>query len=294
MKIGCFVESYNFRNAREVAALYKFKEAAHRLGYGFDFIRKRDLNSITSASYSAIFIRAYTMVGNSAYLVARMAELKGIPVIDDSSSILTCCDKIHQYKLFLRNNVAIPKTKVYLKNGWSIKEIEECFSELNKPIVIKAPHSSFSKQVDRAYTVEEFLRIAKNYSKHAAMLLLQQYIETKFDWRIGVLNCKPIYACKYIFPEGNWKMLSKKYSKQAECSVEAVPISNVPRIVLKEAVKAARAIGTGLYGVDVKHLNGSVYVIEANDNPTIESGFEDACNPELYEQIIEHLSPSKA
>ncbi|MEM2933783.1 MAG: RimK family alpha-L-glutamate ligase [Methanocellales archaeon] len=294
-RIGCFVESYNFANAGEVTALYKFKEAARNLGYDLKFIRKRDLDRI--ASYRAVFIRAYTMVGNSAYLAARMAELKGIPVIDDSRSILTCCDKIHQHILFLRNNVAIPRTKLYRVNGCCFKEIEECFSELGKPIVIKAPHSSFSKQVARAYSVEDFLRIVKSYSRYASMVLLQQYIETKFDWRIGVLNGKPIYACKYIFPEGSWKMLSKKYSKQAECTVEGVSVSNVPKKVLKEAIKAARTMGRGLYGVDVKQLNGRVYVIEVNENPTIESGYEDTCNPELYEQIIEYLlslSPAKA
>ncbi len=290
-RIGCFVESYNFAKRAEVAALHKFKDAAHRSGYEFEFIGKKDLNRM--ASYSAIFIRAYTMVGNSAYLAARMAELKGIPVIDDSHSILTCCDKIHQHILFHRNNVAVPRTRVYRVNN-SLKEIEKCFSELGRPVVIKAPHSSFSKHVERAYTIEDFQRIVKSYSRQTSMVLLQQFIETKFDWRIGVLNGKPIYACRYIFPEGNWKMLSKKYSKQAECDVEAVPVSNVPNRVLKESIKAAKAVGNGLYGADVKQLNGSVYVIEVNDNPTIESGCEDVCNPELYEQIIEYLLlPSK-
>lgn len=286
-KIGCFVESYNFSNSDEVAALNKFREAAHHLGHSFDFLRKKDLEKISS--YDAIFIRAYTMVGNSAFLVSRIAESEGIPVIDDSRSILTCCDKIHLHKLFLRNGVAIPKSLIYAVNGYKPEEIEDYFSKLGKPLVIKAPHSSFSKRVEKACTTEDFARIVKSYSRQTSMVLVQEFIATEFDWRIGILNNKPIYACKYIFPKGSWKMVGEKYSKQAECDVEAVPVSDVPRKVMREALKAARAVGHGLYGVDVKQLNGSVFVIEVNDNPTIESGQEDSHSPRLYEQIIEYL-----
>ncbi len=285
-KIGCFVESYNFVNSDEVEALNKFRDAANQLGHNFDFIRKKDLDKIKN--YDALFIRAYTMVGNSAYLAARMAETEGIPVIDDSSSILTCCDKVHLHKLFLKKRVAVPETLIYQVNGYKRQEIEEYFSELGSPLVIKAPHSSFSKRVEKACTIGDFIRIVKRYSRQTSMVLVQEFIKTEFDWRVGVLNRKPLYACRYIFPKGSWKMMGK-YSKQAECDVEAVPISRVPKHVLKEALKAASAVGKGLYGVDVKRLNGSVLVIEVNDNPTLESNQEDRCSPMLYTQIIEHL-----
>ena len=41
---------------------------------------------------------------------------------------------------------------------------------------------------------------------------------------------------------------------------------------LEIGLKAAKSIGNGLYGVDLKEANGGVYVIEVNDNPSSESG----------------------
>ena len=42
------------------------------------------------------------------------------------------------------------------------------------------------------------------------------------------------------------------------------------------AVRAARLIGRGLYGVDIKSNERGVFVIEVNDNPTLVHEVEDA------------------
>jgi glutathione synthase/RimK-type ligase-like ATP-grasp enzyme len=62
----------------------------------------------------------------------------------------------------------------------------------------------------------------------------------------------------------------------------------VPPQVIKLGIDAANAIGSGLYGVDIKNNNGDAYVIEVNDNPSIESG-EDDCYPRVFEQIVSYL-----
>ena len=40
--------------------------------------------------------------------------------------------------------------------------------------------------------------------------------------------------------------------------------------------KAARCIGDGLYGVDLKETKDGVFVIEVNDNPNLDHGWEDS------------------
>ncbi len=67
-----------------------------------------------------------------------------------------------------------------------------------------------------------------------------------------------------------------------------MPEEAVPPSVIRLGIDAANAIGNGLYGVDVKNSNGDACVIEVNDNPSLESG-EDACYPQIYEQIVEYL-----
>ena len=55
-------------------------------------------------------------------------------------------------------------------------------------------------------------------------------------------------------------------------------------------MKAANAIGNGFYGVDIKQRGESVYVIEVNDNPNMDSGVEDVIlGDAIYQQIIEEL-----
>jgi len=55
-----------------------------------------------------------------------------------------------------------------------------------------------------------------------------------------------------------------------------VALDDAPREAVRVAVRAARLIGDGLYGVDVKEYAGRFLVMEVNDNPNIESGCEDA------------------
>ncbi len=67
-----------------------------------------------------------------------------------------------------------------------------------------------------------------------------------------------------------------------------MPIEVAPRKAVQIALKAANLIGDGLYGVDVKESNGNFYVIEVNDNPNIDAGFEDAVlKDDLYRRIMQ-------
>jgi glutathione synthase/RimK-type ligase-like ATP-grasp enzyme len=53
-------------------------------------------------------------------------------------------------------------------------------------------------------------------------------------------------------------------------------------------VRAAALMGDGLYGVDIKQAGRRSYVIEINDNPTIDHGYEDKLlRQELYERIMQ-------
>jgi glutathione synthase/RimK-type ligase-like ATP-grasp enzyme len=57
--------------------------------------------------------------------------------------------------------------------------------------------------------------------------------------------------------------------------------------VLKTAIRVANLIGDGLYGVDIKELNGRAHVMEINDNPNVDAGIEDQIlGDELYMRIM--------
>jgi glutathione synthase/RimK-type ligase-like ATP-grasp enzyme len=58
--------------------------------------------------------------------------------------------------------------------------------------------------------------------------------------------------------------------------------------VVETAVKAANLMGDGLYGVDLKQTERGIYVIEINDNPDVNIGWEDAAGgDQVWERIVQ-------
>jgi len=52
-------------------------------------------------------------------------------------------------------------------------------------------------------------------------------------------------------------------------------------------LKSAKLMGKGLYGIDIKVINGEPMVIEINDNPNIDFGVEDRFyGDSVYIQIL--------
>jgi glutathione synthase/RimK-type ligase-like ATP-grasp enzyme len=89
---------------------------------------------------------------------------------------------------------------------------------------------------------------------------------------------------------GHWQIYNHASSKESSGGFDTLPTFEVPKSVLDAAIKASGIIGKGLYGVDIKQANGKVYVIEVNDNPSIESKIEDKyLGKELYMIIMQEF-----
>ena len=112
---------------------------------------------------------------------------------------------------------------------------------------------------------------------------------TDFDWRVGILDNKPLFVCKYMMSTGHWQIYDHGGEEnQAESGgFETLAVEDAPKKVVKTALRAARLIGDGLYGVDLKETRGGVFVIEVNDNPSIDGDVEDkVLGMELYRRIM--------
>src|SRR5690606_2637738 len=100
---------------------------------------------------------------------------------------------------------------------------------------------------------------------------------------------RPIYACKYFMAGEHWQVIARDEAgkNRGEGDSVAVPLDRVPKAIVKTALRAANLIGTGLYGVDLKEIDEQPYVIEVNDNPSIDAGYEDELlGDELYHTIM--------
>lgn len=257
------------------------------MGHTAEFIFPVDIKKIPKLD--ALFIRANTDPMNTTYVAARMAQMYGIPVIDDPSSIKICADKINMYMHLMKKKVSIPRTRFLKKKELDLHLAEDLFEELGMPLVLKEPSTSFSVRVEKVSTATELLRVAKRFFKLSDWIVVQEYIESRFDWRIGVLDGDLLYACRYIIPSETFKIQASVNGHIVYCDVESVPADQVPPEVIDMGKAAGNAIGKGLYGVDIKESNGKLYVIEVNDNPSLEGG-EDAHYPEMFRKIISYLT----
>ena len=289
-RIACFVERYNFSDPREARALDNFRRASEERGHSFDFMFREDMSGISK--YDAMFIRATTDPLFTAYVVSRTAAELGLKVVDDPESIQICGNKIHLYDLFEKHDVARIPTVFVSKDELHHKRFIEVFRTLGKPVVVKAPYTSFSRYVEKVACETSFRDVAKRFLRKSDMLAVQAFMPTSFDWRVGVLNREVLYVCKYMMPKGRWKHGAKLRGKPTFVWGRTFSLrrENAPAALKDLALKACNIIGSGLYGVDIKELaDGSYVVVEVNDNPSIYAGYEDSRNKDLYGKIIEYL-----
>ncbi len=264
-------------------AIKRFIKAAERQGIMAETIGRRDLSRLVE--YDALFIRATTSVNHYTYRFARTAQAEGLVVMDDPDSILRCTNKVYLSQLLSTHKLPMPPTRILTKADMG-KE-QALIDELGLPVVLKIPDGSFSVGVKKANTLDELKVILKEMFQGSALLLAQGFLYTEFDWRIGVLNGQPLYACRYYMVKNHWQIYNHSGSGSSSGGFDAMATFEVPKVVLKAAVDACKLIGDGFYGVDIKQDGRKVYIIEVNDNPSVDSAVEDQyLGAELYNAVM--------
>ena len=287
MRIACFVEAYNFLDKSERKALSKFESTAEAMGHEFEFIYKEQISQINK--YDALFIRATTDPSNAAYIVSRLAEQAGLRVIDDPHSIRTCSNKAILHDIFLRNKIPSPGSLLFM-GDYSREALDNIFGTLGFPVIIKTPYTRFSSHVEKAENEAEFIEISRHLLRKSRVLVLQEYVHSDFDWRVGVLKNEILYLCKYCIPRGGWKVKSKINGRYVWGETIALPRDSISPELKDICISLSRCVGDSLYGLDVKETNDGYRVIEINDNPSIYAGNEDKVNTDIYEKIINALA----
>jgi glutathione synthase/RimK-type ligase-like ATP-grasp enzyme len=272
----------------DAGALKRFVGAGRDLSMDVTLIEKKDFARL--AEFDALFIRETTAINHHTYLFAKKAESEGMVVIDDAMSILRCTNKVYLADLLRLHDIPTPRTFA-LQRG-DIGDIGAIEGEIGYPMVMKIPDGAFSRGVTKVANAAEFQQTAQALLAQSALILVQEYMYTEFDWRIGVLNRQAIFASKYFMSKNHWQIAKRDAGGQAEFgAARAVPLDEVPPALLAYAVAEANLIGDGLYGVDMKMTARGPVVIEVNDNPNIDAGNEDSLlGEELYRIVLRDLA----
>jgi len=263
-------------------AIKKFVSAAESMGFNTEIIGRDDYGTI--AEFDALFIRETTNVNHHTYRFARRAKAEGLVVVDDPESILKCSNKVYLAELLDHYNIPTPKTCILHKDNY-----EAVLSDIGVPCVLKQPDSAFSQGVLRVDTEEQFTCESDRLLSKSDLVVVQEYMPTEFDWRVGVFDGKPLFVCKYFMARNHWQIIKRDSAgHKFEGGFETLPVELAPRQVVRTALKASALIGDGLYGVDIKQIGKACYVMEVNDNPNVDAGIEDqVVKNALYDRIME-------
>ncbi len=261
-------------------AIQRFERAGEELGFNVERIGPDEIGRL--AEFDALLIRVTTSVNHFTFRFARRAAAEGLVVIDDPDSILKCTNKVYLAELLQRNQVAAPKTMLVHRDN--ADQIER---ELGLPVVLKQPDSAFSIGVVKVHEPAELAEAVAQLLKSSDLIVAQEYLPTAYDWRVGLIDGRPLYVCRYHMARGHWQIIRREGEAKHEGHADTISVGEAPEAVVQTAIKAAGLIGNGLYGVDLKEVDGKIVVIEVNDNPSIDAGVEDAVlRQALYREIL--------
>ncbi|HEX6558010.1 MAG TPA: glutamate-cysteine ligase family protein [Longimicrobiales bacterium] len=261
----------------------RLERVAARMNVHVARLGLQDLRKLSE--YDALFVRSHTGVTHPAFQFAVRAEAFGMPVVDATQSTIRCTNKVFIEELLSREGIPTPRTQI-ITSGTKWRQIEQ----LGFPFVLKLPDGDFSAAVHKITSRDDFERYAGGMFRRSPLLIAQEWLPTEFDWRIGVLNRQLLFAARYYMARGHWQIRTVEKGTERYGRVQAVARDEAPHAVVDVALRAARLIGDGLYGVDIKESPHGPVVIEVNDNPNLDVGYEDTADGDLiYQDIIRYF-----
>ena len=259
-------------------AIRKFIRSFQKNGMDVEVVGPDDYARI--AEFDGLFIRETTLVEHHTYRFARRALREGLVVLDHPEAIIRT-NKVYQAELFEHHQIACPRTLVVHEGN-----VDEVVPAVGLPCVLKRPDGSFSQGVAKVETEEELRARLPELFKESELVVAQEWTPSSFDWRIGILDRKPLWVCKYHMAPGHWQIVDNEGEKTRFGRVEPIALENAPAAVVELALKAAHHMGGGLFGVDIKDIDGRLLVMEVNDNPNIEAGEEDTLEKDkIYDAV---------
>jgi glutathione synthase/RimK-type ligase-like ATP-grasp enzyme len=259
-------------------AIRRFTRAFQKQGMDVEVVGPDDYARI--AEFDGLFIRETTLVEHHTYRFARRALREGLVVLDHPEAIIRT-NKVYQAELFECHNIPTPRTLVVHEGN-----VDDVVAAVGLPCVLKRPDGTFSQGVQKIESEVELRARLPGLFHESELVVAQEWAPSAFDWRVGVLARKPLWVCKYHMAPGHWQIVDNVGKRRRYGRVESVPIEDAPPGIVELALQAAWRIGDGLFGVDIKEVDGRLLVMEVNDNPNVEAGEEDALDKErIYDAV---------
>lgn len=211
--------------------------------------------------------------------VVRQFEMMGIYTINRSQAISRARDKLRSLQIMARQGIGMPVTGC----AHSTRDVDGLIKTVGgAPLVVKLLEGTQGIGVVLAENRNAAESVIEAFRGLKANIIVQEFIkEAKgHDIRCFVVGDKVVAAMIRQAKEGEFR--SNLHRGGAAIKVKITPAERVT------AIKAARAMGLNVAGVDILRSNHGPVVIEVNSSPGLE-GIEKSTEKDVAGAIVEFI-----
>lgn len=246
-------------------------------------IEKRKPNVYYKGGYienvDAIIPRIGSSVTFYGTAVVRQFEMMGAFTTTDSEALVRSRDKLRSLQVLSRARIGLPKT---VFTNYS-RDVEGVIKQVGGvPLVIKLLEGTQGLGVVLAETKNAAESVIEAFNGLQARVIVQEFIkEAKgADIRAFVVDGHVVGAMKRQGKEGEFRSNLHRGGSAA-----VIELTDEEEIA---AVKATKAMGLGVAGVDMLQSSRGPLILEVNSSPGLE-GIEKATNKDIAKSIIRYI-----
>lgn len=272
----------------------RLKEEALKRGHEVKIIKYRDCyasieqNNPTVSykgedltKFDAIIPRIASYMTRYGTAIVRQLEMQGVYSVSSSIAINRSRDKLRSMQLLAKAGVGIPKT-VVSRNSVDIDSLIEKIG--GTPVIIKLARGTHGNGVVLAETKKAAKSVLQAFylsNEDGTNILLQEYIEESAgtDIRAFVVGSRVVASMKRQSLDDDFR---SNLHKGGEGTI--IKLTEEER---KMAIKAAKAMGLNIAGVDMMRSNRGPLILEVNASPGF--GIERVTGRDVAGPIIEYV-----
>ncbi len=208
--------------------------------------------------------------------VVRQFEMMKVFSTTESQALVRSRDKLRSMQILSRAGVGLPKTVFtnYSKNVASVVE-----SVGGAPCIIKLLEGTQGLGVVLADSEKSAIAVIEAFNSLKARVIVQEYIKEArgADIRAFVVHGRVVGAMKRVGKEGEFRSNLHRGGKAS--------VIELSREESEAALKATKALGLEIAGVDMLQSDRGPLILEVNSSPGLE-GIEKATGHDIAGEII--------
>jgi len=230
--------------------------------------------------FDAILPRISNSMTNYGCAIVRQFEMQGVWTVSSSIAITRARNKLRAAQLFTKAGIDTPRTFV----SRNTTDIDALLDHIGVPMIIKlatGTHGNGVVLADTKKAAKSALQAFYLYNEDGTNILLQEYIKESagIDIRAFVVGSKVVASMKRQSLDDDFRSNLHKGGEGT-----AVKLTDEER---KIAVRAAKAMGLHVAGVDLMRSSRGPLILEVNASPGF--GIERVTGRNVAKPIIEYI-----